>query len=116
MKLIKRISSNLSCAVTLVVLGACNSAEAPLELAETYEPEPEIDAATVDPCASQFEFQRALNGIPDDTTVLSSTTQRKTVIKQLYWYADSQTIYYFSYAEGETWCNVSNESGVNWEF
>lgn len=102
-------------AVTAVVLSACSAGEAPLEVSDSYAPEPEIDAATIDPCASQFEFQRELNGVPDDTAIETRVVQGKSLNTQSYWYADAGMIISFAYADGETWCNVWNESGVSWD-
>ena len=117
MKMLKRqVAQILYSTVIVVLLGACTAGEAPLELTDTYEPEPEIDAATIDPCASQFAFQRELNGEPDDTAITNGTSQGKSLTTQLYWYADTQTIFAFTYAAGETWCNVSNESSVSWNY
>lgn len=100
-----------------MTIGACTAGDDPLDLPENYEPvtEPEIDAATIDPCANDFAFQRELNGVPDDTAVETSNAAGKSLITEMYWYADTSMIVNFRYADGEAWCNVWNENGVSWE-
>ena len=98
---------------------ACTATEAPLEIDGEFlfpdlEPEPQIDAATIDPCASQFAFQRELNGAPDDTSAEISTADGMSLTILRYWYADTRMVVNFTYAADETWCNVWNESGVRW--
>lgn len=109
-------------AVTALFLSACSGGDEPLELSESYEPEPEpvavvepqIDAATIDPCANDFLLQREINGAPDDSTVERSVAAGKSLTTLRYWYADTGTIIGFRYAEGEAWCNVWSESGLTW--
>lgn len=116
MKFNKRVLLNGLPAAALVLLTACTAGEAPLETGDGFVPEPEIDAATIDPCADQFAFQRELNGAPDDTAIEKTEAMGKSLLRQLYWYEDSRMIVFFSYAEGETWCNVWNENGVRWDY
>lgn len=114
--MLKRHATNLvAAAITAAVLGGCTAGEAPLETGPDFVPAPEVDAATIDPCAEQFIFQRELNGAPTDTATETSSTGGKTIIKESYWYADASMIVYFTYAEGEAWCNIWNESGVTWD-
>lgn len=114
MTFIKRATKMMAATAITVALAACTAGEAPLETGADYVPEPEIDPATIAPCEDQFAFQRELNGAPDDTAVELSTSQGKSVTKEFYWYADTGIIVGFSYAEGETWCNVWTENGVGW--
>lgn len=104
------------------ILGGCVAGDEPLETAADFVPEPVLDAealaalaALAAPCESQNEFQVELNGVPDDTAVEKSTVQGQTVTTEMYWYADTRMVVFFRYGEGETWCNVWNESGVVWD-
>ncbi len=107
-------------AMAVFALSACSGGDEPLALPENYEPEPvavvepQIDAATIDPCANDFLFQREINGTPDDSTVERSFAAGKSLTTIQYWYADTGTIVGFRYAEGEAWCNVWSESGLTW--
>ncbi len=92
-----------------VILTACSAGEAPLQTNE-----PVLGAALADPCSDQFAFQQELNGTPDDVYSEVTQVQGKNVTTQQHWYADSSMVVYFTYAVGERWCNVWNESGVAW--
>jgi len=107
----KRALKGLPMLYIATILVACSAGDEPLETNL-----PDFDAATLDPCAEQFEFQRELNGAPDDSVRDVAETQGKTVITEQYWYESSSMIVYFTYAKGESWCNVWNENGVTWTF
>lgn len=96
-----------------IVLTACSAGEEPLEVAEPTEPV--LGPALADPCSEQFGFQIELNGQPDDTYLDSKIVGGMEVSTQEYWYAESRMVVYFSYSVGQSWCNVWNESGVNWD-
>ncbi len=97
----------------LTVLAACTAGDAPLEA--IVPEEPLIDAATINPCGDQFDFQRELNGAPDDSFTDSGEVQGKVLVTQQYWYESTSMIVNFSYALDEAWCNVWTESGVAWD-
>jgi len=73
-----------------------------------------VDSAASDPCESDFDFQRELNGAPDAVRSSSADSDGRTVNTVQHWYAENSMVVSFSYVVGEEWCNVWNESGVVW--
>jgi len=104
-----RLFSSLMFAALAILLQACSAGDAPLE-----SDLPPLDAAAVAPCEQDFAFQTELNGAPDDTRSETTTVGERSIITQQYWYAETAMVVSFSYAFGESWCNVWNESGVDW--
>ncbi len=74
----------------------------------------QLGAASEHPCAQQFDYQFELNGTPDDTRQSSSDVDGETIVTEQHWYAATQMILFYTYAEGGAWCNNWNENGVSW--
>ena len=119
MKLKKRATMIVQTAAASVLLTACVATDTTLETAPDFVPEPVLDAATLaalaEPYESQKEFQLEVNGAPDDTAIEKNTVQGKEVTTEMYWYEATSMVVFFTHAEGETWCNVWNESGIVWD-
>jgi len=87
MKLKKRATMIVQTAAASVLLTACVATDTKLEV----------------------------NGAPDDTAIEKNTAQGKEVTTEMYWYEATSMVVFFTHAEGETWCNVWNESGIVWD-
>ncbi|MEM7256456.1 MAG: hypothetical protein AAF404_03605 [Pseudomonadota bacterium] len=74
----------------------------------------QLGAAGEHPCASYFDYEIELNGIADDTRQSSTELDGEVIVTEQHWYGSLEMIVYYTYAEGGTWCNTWNESGVSW--
>ncbi len=70
-----------------------------------------LGAAGDHPCSVDLDYQRQINGEPDDARVVSAADNTLT---EQHWYADSAMIVFYSYQEDNSWCEVWTESGVEW--
>ena len=73
-----------------------------------------LGAATDHPCAADVDYQTELNGAPDDTSTSSEVVEGVNLITEEHWYDDLQMIVFYRYEENGSWCNMWNESGVDW--
>jgi len=98
----------LACILTFALV-ACESEDGIISQVAT-----QLGAANENPCAEQLEFQNELNGSPDDTRQSAVEVEGEIIVTEEHWYADSEMILFYTYADGGEWCNVWNENGVSW--
>lgn len=73
-----------------------------------------LGAATDHPCAADFAYQTELNGQANDIRTTSDVVDGATIFTERHWYSGLQTIVFYTYEENGQWCNMWNESGVDW--
>lgn len=97
----------LTLATITVVLAACDGSNKVVNNLTSL-----LGAAGEHPCSDDLDYQRQINGEPDDARVRPAMADG-TFIEQ-HWYAESAMIVSYAYQENNNWCEVWTESGVEW--
>lgn len=99
----------LTASAALVTLVACDSGGVLVDDLASL-----LGAATDHPCADDFAYQTELNGMASETKTTSTIVEGETLITEQHWYSGLQMIVFYTYQENGNWCNMWNESGVDW--
>ena len=100
----------LTVAALTSTLIACEGGELVRELTT------QLGAANGHPCEADFDYQFELNGAATDTHTSSAGVDGEVIITEQHWYSEMQMIVFYSYQQDADWCNMWNESGVEWNF